>query len=64
MPSELWNDLSIDFILGLSRTKKGQDIIFMAIDRFSKITHFIAYHKTDDATNIVDLFFKDVVHLH
>ena len=26
--------------------------------------HFIACHKTDDAINITDLLFRNVVHLH
>ncbi|RDX92116.1 hypothetical protein CR513_25803, partial [Mucuna pruriens] len=29
-----------------------------------KMTYFIAYSKTNDATHVVDLFFKEVVHLH
>ena len=28
------------------------------------MAHFIAYHKPDDATNVTDLFFKEIVRLY
>ncbi|GKV11014.1 hypothetical protein SLEP1_g22303 [Rubroshorea leprosula] len=37
---------------------------FYRHEGFSKMTHFIPCHKIDNATNIADLFFKDIVRLH
>ena len=36
----------------------------MVLDKLSKVTHFIPCHKIDDATNNVDLFFREIVQLH
>ncbi|KAH0725404.1 hypothetical protein KY284_001269 [Solanum tuberosum] len=41
IPTWKWEDVNIDFIVGLPRTRRQHDLIWVIVDRLTKFAHFI-----------------------
>jgi len=64
IPEWKWDKVSMDFITGFPKTQKGNDAIFVVIDRLSKVAHFLPIRESITASQLVDLYVSRVVSLH
>ncbi|WVZ75931.1 hypothetical protein U9M48_023947 [Paspalum notatum var. saurae] len=64
VPSWKWEDIHMDFIVGLPRTQKGYDSIWVIIDRLTKSTHFIPVKTIYHANTYAELYIARIVSLH
>ena len=63
IPERPWSEISMDFIVDVPPSG-GFTSIFVVVDRFSKMAHFLPMVGTPSATETAKKFFKEVVRLH
>ncbi|KAL1534405.1 hypothetical protein AAHA92_30586 [Salvia divinorum] len=63
IPTQVWEDVSMDFIVGLPLSK-GYTTIMVAVDRLSKYAHFAPLPARFDAMRVARLFIETVVKHH
>ena len=64
VPAWKWDDISMDFIVGLPLTSRNHDSIWVIVDRLTKTAHFIAVKTTFTAKDYADLYLDLIVRLH
>lgn len=63
IPTQIWEDISIDFIVGLPPSNR-YDTILVVMDRLSKYAHFLCLSHPYTAKTVALLFCKEIVRLH
>jgi hypothetical protein len=64
IPAWKWDDISMDFIVGLPLTPRKHDSIWVILDRLTKTAHFIPVHTTYSAERYVEIYVDLIVRLH
>jgi hypothetical protein len=59
-----WEEISMDFIIGLPTTQKGNDSIWVIIDRLTKSAHFLPVKTTYRPPQYADRYISEIVRLH
>jgi hypothetical protein len=63
VPSQVWADISMDFIEGLPKVH-DKSFVLTVVDRFSKYAHFIALSHPYTVASVTRAFFNGIVRLH
>jgi hypothetical protein len=64
IPSWKWEDMSMDFIVGLPNTSLRHDSIWVIVDRLTKTSHFLPVHTTYNAKKYAEIYLNQIVRLH
>ena len=54
----------MDFIVGLSRTFRKHDAIWVIVDRLTKPAHFLPIQQGDSLDKLAGLYVSEIVRLH
>jgi transposase InsO family protein len=64
IPSWKWEDISMDFIVGLPNTSQRHDSIWVIVDRLTKTAYFLSVHTTYNAKKYAEIYLDQIVRLH
>ena len=64
IPSWKWEDISMDFIIGLPPTSKGYDSIWVIVDRLTKSAHFLPVKTHYSSHQYAEIYMARIVSLY
>ena len=54
----------MDFVVGLSLTKRKHDSVWVLVDRLTKSAHFLPVRTDYSLDKLAELYIKEIVRLH
>nr|GEX96136.1 retrotransposon protein, putative, Ty3-gypsy subclass [Tanacetum cinerariifolium] len=63
IPVWKWDEIFMDFVMGLPRTQKKNDAIWVVVDRLTKSAHFLPIRKDFSINRLANIFQQEIVRL-
>jgi IS30 family transposase len=64
VPKWKWEEIAMNFIMGLPKTQPGYDFIWVIVDRLTKVAHFIPIKTTYSKPQLAELYMSRIVYPH
>jgi transposase InsO family protein len=64
VPESKWEEITMDFIVGLPRTQSGYDSFWLIVDRLTKVAHFIPIKATYSESQLAELYISRIVYFY
>ena len=64
IPEWKWDHITMDFVVGLPKTRSGRDAVWVIVDRLTKSAHFLAINMTFSLDKLARLYVNEVVSRH
>ena len=64
IPVWKWDEISMDFIVGLPKTPSGHDSIWVIVDQLTKVAHFIPVRTEYKGNKLAQLYINNILRLH
>ncbi|GAU46655.1 hypothetical protein TSUD_281460 [Trifolium subterraneum] len=64
IPEWKWDNIAMDFVGGLPKTAKGNEVIWVVVDRLTKSAHFIAIKIGSLVTKLAEIYVEQIIRLH
>ena len=64
LPEWKWDEITMDFVVGLPKTLEGYDAVWVIVDRLTKSARFVPIKVTYSVERLAEIYIANVVCLH
>ena len=64
IPEWKWDQITMDFVVGLPLTRRKHDSVWVVVDRLTKSAYFLPVITDYSLDKLAELYIKEIVQLH